>query len=129
MEELVRSEMFKDVPWQMMIAASIAGFFTAPAMIIGGIAGWFGGAGKFSGGVALAAIVLGPIALYILMYYVLSPYGMIYSNPISGGNMMMIKVALSDYFGRLAAMLIMFFLFRRARIGWMNRFTPNAEAL
>lgn len=113
-----------ETPWQMYVVLVIKSCFSGSNMIVGGIAGWFAGAGRKSMVFGLSIVVLGPVAVYLILYQLLFPYGAILSD---FPELVAVKFAAASYFGTLIAMLSMFFLSRRARIGWRDRFTIREE--
>ena len=107
-----------DLPWQVGVVSLIDGFMSAPHMILGGLAGWFAGAGSNSYGLGLAFVLLFPATLAIMLHVWLSPYGSL-SQTIDGMKTDPI-VLVSGIVGATFAMLVLFVPFVRARKAWRS---------
>ena len=108
--------MTEEVAWQLMVATGLSSFLDASSMIIGGLIGWFAGAGKNSYIVGLVAIFGLPLVLYLILAYALSPYGLLALDHAT--QLTMQKLAIASYVGTVAVMLIMFVLLAKARKSW-----------
>ncbi len=107
----------------MFFGSAVGGFFSAPYMIIGGLLGWFSGAGprSFWSGLLLASLL--PILMTCLVIFILRPDGYMYAPqymwqgfdqwstlPFLGGSIA----------GSMMAILMLFFPMSKARGAWRN---------
>lgn len=102
-----------------LLAGTLAGFLQAPLMIIGGLLGWFGGAGDRSFGFALFIAVVVPLFLMYLSYSALQPFSSFAGLTEIGftrNTMPAILVGIAG--GSVIATLFLFYPFVKARRMW-----------
>jgi hypothetical protein len=103
----------------MFFAMLIASFFSAPSMIIGGLAGWFAAAGRYSQFVAWAFVLLAPIGFYWLVAILVSPQDWVITyDTATAMGMTNLQLAVGAYIGTVFAMLLLFVPMRSARKAW-----------
>ncbi len=113
----------REFTWEYYLFVALQSAVSATAYIWGGLAGWFAGAGRRSFVLAGGVCLMLPILVWGLAFLA-NPLGV-----FSSVNWLWyFKNAAASYAGFLIPMLSMFFIFRRARIGWRGRFNNETEA-
>ncbi|MFT5630776.1 MAG: hypothetical protein ACI82I_000292 [Gammaproteobacteria bacterium] len=111
--------MTQEFPLSMVFAPFLASFFSAPSMIIGGLAGWFSGAGKHSQFIALSFVFLSPLVLFLLVSKLVDPMGQRFILEVdTAAGLTNLQLMVGAYVGTVLAMLLLYIPLRSARKAW-----------